>query len=85
VVEAQPVTLAAHAAASSDLDLVPVPWSDSRHRRQPVLAAFKKPSDLTSQLTRDPGLIPESKGIVQRKLIEGDRLVSGEPLDVALY
>jgi hypothetical protein len=39
-------------------------------------------SDLPSQLTRNPAFIPQRKGIVAHKLIERDRFVSSEPLDV---
>ncbi len=39
----------------------------------------------TSQLTRDLCLVPEGKGVVARKLIEGDRLASSEPFDVVRH
>src|SRR2546426_2854945 len=40
------------------------------------------PADFISQLTRRLCFGLKGKGIVARKLVEGDRLASGEPLDV---
>jgi hypothetical protein len=63
----------------------PCPIQKTSQTRADQNRGGNEPRTSLSQLTRDLCLILKSKGVVARKLIEGDRLVSGEPLDVVRH